>query len=145
MMRNSCDSVAASLFVLPFLFAVSGCEAMHEAGVPGMERFVDLEGRRTEAQFFREQYVSDKSPAALRWLLQNQIRSGMTLDEVNHVFGHEGRMEHDDLWITTKGGHYRRGDEVYKWTPDSEGNVPYLVFRDKMLVNFDPNEYADQF
>lgn len=130
-----------------FLVAVigaSGCETLYEAGVPRMSGFVDLESRRQEAEHFREQYVEDKSPAAMRWLLVNQIRSGMTLDEVNHVFGHEGRPEYNDLWITTKGGHYRRGDQVYKWLPDSEGNVPYLVFREGMLVNFDPSELADQ-
>ncbi len=131
--------------VIAIVFAISGCESLYEAGVPGMTQFVDVESRRGEAEHFREQYVEDKSPAALRWLLRHEIRTGMTFDAVNHVLGHDGRPESDHRWITTKGGHYRRGDHVYKWSPDSEGNVPYLVFRDGMLVNFDPTEFEDQF
>ena len=123
--------------------SMTGCESLYDAGVPGMERFVDLKSRAAEEEQHRRSYQVDKSPEALQWLLANRVDAGMTLAEVNRILGEEGVREFSDSWIKTKGGHYHSGDTAYKWSSDSEGKTLYLVFRDGRLVNFDRSAFRD--
>jgi hypothetical protein len=98
--------------------------------------------RRDEVEY-RDRYLTTKDPAALRWLLEHRIHSGMSVADVNLVLGEDGERQYNDQWIKTKGGYYRTGDEVYHWGPDNEGRGLYLVFRDEQLVNFDPEDYSN--
>ncbi len=139
-----CIRCRFSLVLLSFVgVSMAGCESLYDAGVPGMERFVDLKSRAAEEERYRQNYQVDKSPAALQWLLANRVDAGMTVPEVNRILGEEGVREFSDSWIKTKGGHYHSGDTVYKWSSDSEGKTLYLVFRGGHLVNFDRNAYRD--
>lgn len=122
---------------------LSGCEALHDAGVPGMSPFIDFESRVQEEEHYRMLYRTERSPKAMRWLMANRLQSGMERAEVDRIFGESGEREYGDRWLKTNGGHYRSGDTVYKWGPDSEGTTVYLVFRDGVLVNYDPDEYRD--
>lgn len=141
-MAERSSSVIFALCACTFAL-VAGCESLHEAGVPGMKRFVDVESRVQEEERQRTLYLTDRSPAAMQWLLHHRLRSGMTRVEIDHIFGEEGVREFGDRWLKTNGGYYRSGDKVYKWGPDSEGRSIYLVFREGVLINFDPNEFAD--
>ncbi len=121
-----------------------GCEGLQEAGVPGMEAFVDKTEARLEEQRYRERFLEDKEPEALKWLLENRIHSGMSVVEVNQVLGEAGEREFNDRWVKTDGdGRYRSSDRVYRWGPDNQGRSIYLVFRDNQLVNFDSKDYAE--
>jgi hypothetical protein len=120
-----------------------GCETLYEAGVPGMDRFIDFDGRAREEESFRVQFQEERSPAAMQWLLANRIQTGMTVSEVGHVFGEAGTREFHDSGLKVKGGNYRIGDQTYYWGPDSSGRSIYLIFREGTLVNFDPNEFRD--
>jgi len=120
-----------------------GCQALHEAGVPGILPVVN-EDDRLEEQSYREKFLREKDPEALRWLLENRIHSGMTVGDVDQIIGENGEREYKDRWIKSDGeGNYRASDRVYRWGPDNLGRSIYLVFRDGQLVNFDPHAYAD--
>ena len=120
-----------------------GCESLYEAGVPGMEKFVNLQARKDEAAGYQHEYLESKSKNAMRWLLANQIESGMTLGAVERVFAEKGERVVNDTWFKARGGHYRRSDRIYKWGPDAEGTSVYLGFRDGHLVNFRPSDFAN--
>jgi len=124
------------------LVAASGCESLYNAGVPGMERFVDVGFRARESEKNRERYQQNRDPKAMLWLLEHRVSSGMTVADVNQVFGEDGERQFDSQRLTTGEGEYQTGDVVYKWGPDSKGNAAYLVFREGHLVNFDPHEYS---
>ena len=124
--------------------STSGCQVLHSSELPNILHFADAKSKSRAAVDHRRAYQLDKSPASLKWLLANRIETGMSPSEVNQVLGEQGTREYDDRWIKTHGGHYRSGDRVYKWSPDSEGNSLYLVFRDGRLVNFDPDKFNQQ-
>ncbi len=121
-----------------------GCKILHISGAPGLQQFTNVASKSRIDEYHRQSFQVDKSPTSLRWLLKNRIYSGMALAEVNQVLGEEGTREYNDRWIKTNGGHYRSGDNVYKWSPDSEGTSVYLVFRDGRLVNFDSTHFKEQ-
>ncbi len=123
--------------------SVPGCETLYEAGVPGMEHFIDFKAKQAEEERHRTDYQENGSPAAMSWLLSNRIRTGMSLEAVEQVFGESGVRENNSRWLTTKGGHYRSGDVAYCWGPDAEGHSVYLVFREGLLVNFNPHEFEN--
>jgi len=128
--------MAAALLVI-------GCEAMHEAGVPGMSQYVDTETPRQEEADYRTDYQETRNPTALNWLLRNRIRIGLTVREISEVLGEDGVQEHDANWIRTTGP-FNQEDDVYRWGPDANGRTIYLVFRDKKLVNFNPHSPSFQ-
>lgn len=125
---------------LAVLCSLPGCMAMYEAGVPGMSNFVDIEAIRREQEEYRLRFQSERDPVALNWLLQNRVKSGMELYEVEEILGVDSEREHADRWIKTSGGPFRQGDEVYRWGPDSRGRTLYLVFRNKKLVGYNPDD-----
>jgi len=95
---------------------------------------------RKESEY-RLRYLTKGDPEAMRWLLGHRLETGMSLAEVNKVFGQDGVEETDDGWIKKHSSRYRRSDESYGWGPDSQGKSVYLVFRNEQLVNFDPAEF----
>lgn len=130
--------------MLALCTALCGCEALQEAGVPGMEPFIDNTARQEEEQKYRDQFLIEKDPEALKWLLENRIHSGMTVNDVDKILGEPGEREFSDRWIKNDGdGRYRASDKVYRWGPDNQGRSIYLVFRENLLVNFDPLDYAN--
>ena len=132
----------SSVWLLVSLLPI-GCESLHDAGVPGTEAFIDSGSRAAEEEAHRRMYQEQRSPAAMQWLLAHRVHSGMSVADVGGIFGEEGVREYNDLSIKTNGGHYRTGDQIYRWGPDSSGQTVYLVFRDGNLVNFDPNEFRE--
>ena len=127
--------------LLTAIGTLSGCQALHEAGVPGMQAFLDTQGQLREEEQQRQQYVTTQDPQAFRWLLANRIDTGMTRGEVERVLAQEGGREWNDRKFKTHGGHYRSSDVIYRFGPDSEGWSIYLGFRDGKLINYDPREF----
>ena len=145
-MRESwlCERGSLVLLLAALCVTACGCEALQEAGVPGMEPFIDDTARREEEERHREKFLDQKDPQALKWLLENRIHSGMTVEDVNRIIGEPGEREFSDRWIKNDGdGRYRASDKVYRWGPDNEGRSIYLVFRENLLVNFDSQDYAN--
>jgi hypothetical protein len=130
-------------WLLSIVLAAVGCESLYEAGVPGMEQFVDLQARKDEVARYQDEYLESKSTSSMRWLLANQLESGMTRGAVERVFAEKGERVVNDTWFKARGGLYRRSDRIYKWGPDANGNSVYLGFREGHLVNFRPSEFAD--
>jgi hypothetical protein len=128
--------------VLLYLAAGSGCESLYHAGVPGMERFVDIGARSRETEKYRDRYQQDRDANAMLWLLEHRIASGMSVADVNQIFGEDGERQYNRQRLTIGDGDYQTGDVIYKWGPDSKGNAAFLIFRDGHLVNYSPNEYA---
>ncbi|WP_237227963.1 hypothetical protein [Rubinisphaera sp. JC750] len=86
----------------------------------------------------REDYLAEHSPEALRWLVVNRLKNGMSRADVNTVIGEDGeRVFNDADILASEGAHYRSDDMVYRWGPDSDGNVYLFVFRDDHLVNLE--------
>lgn len=126
-----------ALVIIGVTIGIAGCEAMHDAGVPGMAEFIDSETPRREEAARRTAYQETRSPKALSWLLKNRVRTGMTIREVSEVLGEDGVEEPGADWIRNSGP-FNQGDDVYRWGPDAKGHTIYLVFRQKKLVNFNP-------
>lgn len=134
---NRIQSLAFALVLGGISVGLTGCEAMHEAGVPGMAKYIDTETPRREEAERRTAYQETRSPKALSWLLKNRVRTGMTIREVSEVLGEDGVEEPGADWIRTSGP-FNQEDDVYRWGPDAKGRTIYLVFRSKKLVNFNP-------
>lgn len=126
------------------------CGAVLSTAVAGCESFSSMSGslfstgagnlEEVEADK-RERFRTSGDPEAIRWLLGRRLYTGMPLAEVSRVLGDDGEREYEDDWLKSGGGHYRADDEVYKWGPDAKGTMHYLVFRNGVLTNFDPEQY----
>lgn len=123
------------------LTSIAGCSRFGEFKLPGIETAGERNAAFEEEQQHRHAYQSEGSTKAMRWLKANRIHSGMRLRTVNETFGEDGQRVWEDAKYKSRGGHYRAGDETYKWGPDRDGNAHVLVFRDDRLVDFDPKEY----
>ena len=126
-----------------FVVAVVGCQAMGEMGVPGMSSYVPRSKAIAQQEKYRTAYQTDRDPQARKWLMANRLQNGMSVSEVNSVFGEDGVRQYDDTRFKTKGGNYRSSDKAYKWGPASDGSSTILFFRDDHLVNFDPVEFEN--
>ncbi|MSR56301.1 MAG: hypothetical protein EXS05_01335 [Planctomycetaceae bacterium] len=133
--RFTCGFVLAAMLV--------GCETpqwalkLDEAFAPSTVKKSDP----ADARDHRTKYVASRDSASLNWLLAHKIDSGMSLADVCKVLGEQGELEERKNWITNRGGNYQIGDDVYAFGPDNKGRKLYLVFRENMLVNFDPTEF----
>ena len=123
--------------------AASGCQSLHDAGVPGMAAFLNSETQSKEEERHRTSYQTSRDPSEMRWLLRNKVYSGMSPSEVSKIIGDEGERVYDDGWVKNEGGYYQASDEVWKWGPDRKGQSVMLVFRENELLNFDPTEFED--
>nr|ADY57687.1 hypothetical protein Plabr_0057 [Rubinisphaera brasiliensis DSM 5305] len=116
------------------LLGVAGCTQMAAVLNPPMLNSSTYE----EEVKKREDYLANHSPDALRWLVVNRLKNGMSRADVNTVIGEDGERVFDDSDIlASEGAHYRSDDMVYRWGPDSDGNVYLFVFRDDHLVNLE--------
>lgn len=141
MTLQSCRSTIFAAIPLGCMLVTSGCQALEQSGFIPEALLVNGDEMARKEREHRLQYIEKGDPDALRWLLGHRIETGMTLAEVNKVFGQEGVEETDDGWIKKHNSRYRRSDNTYGWGPDSRGESIYLVFRNEQLVNFDPAEF----
>lgn len=141
MMVRSCRSPAIAAIAFGWLLIASGCQALEQSGFIPESMLVSDKEMARQGREYRLHYLKEGDPAALRWLLGHRLETGMSLAEVNKVFGQEGVEETNDGWIKKHNSRYRRSDETYRWGPDSRGESIYLVFRNEQLVNFDPAEF----
>jgi len=132
--------LAGALFLISWLTA-AGCGALNGTGIASLDSVTrekkEIRGEESHRRRFRE----DSDPEAMRWLLGHRVAQGMSLADVNQVFGVQGVREVSDRWLKASNGLYHEGDVVYKWGPDNNGRTVYLAFREGHLVNFDPAEY----
>ncbi|MGE3316026.1 MAG: hypothetical protein AB7O26_13005 [Planctomycetaceae bacterium] len=131
---------AITLSVATLLIA-NGCGTLNGTGVASLDGFTREKGTIREEDTQRRRFVEERDPEAMRWLLANRVRTSMTIEDVNEVFGEPGVREYGDRWIKKSNGLYHEGDVIYKWGPDNEGQTIYLAFRDGHLVNFEPEDY----
>lgn len=89
---------------------------------------------------YRMQYLTQRDPKALNWLLAHRVVNGMTVAAVGEALGERGEDVVDDAALKT-GGYYLQTDDGYSWGPDTNGRSVVLFFRDGKLVNFDPDEF----
>jgi len=123
-----------SLALLLLASILCGCTQMAAVLNPPMLETTTYE----EEVEKREEYLTSHSPDALRWLVVHRLKNGMKRSDVNTVIGEDGeRVFADSEILATDGAHYRSEDMVYRWGPDSNGNVYMFVFRDDHLVNLE--------
>ena len=137
----------SACLVLGLLAIAAGCESTAGLGArgTGAKQRADaqpFDSPLAEEVHYRTEYQSQRSKQAMRWLMSHRIQSGMSREEVAHVLGEDGEIEHDDRWIKGNVGVYHVDDVTWCFGPDSEGHSVYLVFRDNRLINFDPKDYT---
>ena len=139
MFRQCIRILAPGLFVT---ILGSGCESLHNAGVPGLERYVKADPvKLKKAQSQRDQFVENRDHKALYWLLSNTVQTGMRLGEVEQALGEPGEFEPDTSRYNSDGV-YQTTDTAYRWGPDNQGYSAILFFRDGYVVNFNPKDFA---
>lgn len=125
------------------VFALSsGCETMPDwnsnSAMSDMHR---TEKKVDKAEAYRTRYLTKRDSKALDWILKNRLYSGMSRATVAKEFGEDGQYQESSKWLKATGGTFRTTDEAYKWGPDENGRSVYLIFRDDVLVNFDPKDF----
>jgi hypothetical protein len=126
-----------------FLLVLVGCEGGPTGNFAGRRSASGGASAEKTEQEYRRQYQAERDPQALGWLLANRIRQGMSVGEVNEFLGQDGEREFDDRKLKTGNPAYRADDIAYRWGPDSGGRAVYLLFRDGKLLNYDPQQFAD--
>lgn len=125
-----------NLIVLTGSVFLCGCESMMDTSSNYGQTAEDI----VNAADQRLLYKTDGDAEALHWLLRNEIRQGMPLNDVNQILGEDGVRQYDAGWVKNNGS-FRIDDEVYKWGPNSKGQSIYLVFRNGNLTNYDPTQF----
>jgi hypothetical protein len=128
-------------FILLTAIVVSGCTPLMRSRLS--ERLPTKTTTKTSPlePEYRERFLTERDPEALRWLLSNRIHNEMTVTEVANVLGEKGERRFDDREYKTNGGFYQTTDVGYQWGPDKNGHSVVLFFRDGKLVHFDPAEF----
>lgn len=124
------------------LLMLTGCEGGPAASLTSMKPTAKATDSEQLQVKYREQYLAERDPDALQWLLANNIRQGMTIDEVSEVLGEDGRREYDDVKLKKGNPAFRADDKAYRWGPDSSGRAVFLIFREGKLLNYDPRAFA---
>ena len=123
--------------------AGSSCVALHNAGVPGFERFAKPDPAVFEKQNSqRELFSLHRDHKAFYWMLANRVSNGMPLREVEEVFGESGEYTTEFSQLKAD-GLYQTTDSAYKWGPDSAGRSAVLFFRDGRVINFNPSDFRN--
>jgi len=122
--------------------AGSGCQTLHDAGLPGMEPYLKEDPAKVaEERSNREKFLVDRDHKALYWLLAHKISNGMQLAEVESVFGEPG--EYTTEFTRTKfEGIFQTTDSAYRWGPDNKGFSAIVFFRDGHVINFNPKDFV---
>lgn len=122
---------------------VSGCGSPERKKLADKLPFLKHENDGPQAAEQRQKFVSDRDPAAFRWLLTHGVSNEMSVSEVANVLGEAGERRLDDREYKTNGGNYHTTDIAYQWGPDRTGHTVVLFFRDGKLVHFDPAEIRE--
>ena len=121
----------------------SGCETLHNAGVPGLESYVKPRPEDVAAvQHHRDEFLQNRNHQSLYFLLANHVSNGMLLKDVEAVLGEPGERETDTNRFKSD-GLYQTTDVAYKWGPDHLGYSVILFFRDGHVVNFSPKDFKN--
>ena len=126
------------------LVGVSGCGALSALKFPDLNDLLGSSSQVRDEEGHRQKYQLDRDPAERNWLLANRIQNGMAVSEVSRVIGEDGQRVHNDGRVKKGGGHYQSGDKAWKWAADRNSQSLILVFREGLLVNFDPSEYQSR-
>jgi|GEM_PF-1373954 len=126
--------------LLGSLLAV-GCHSPEAELLLNDGKVVVSESVTRSQQKHRKDYQTSRDPGAIRWLLGNTIKNGMSVKQVNHLLGEEGVREANSQWIKKGQSEYRVDDVIYHYGPDSKGTAYYLAFREGKLIYFDPAEF----
>lgn len=119
----------------------SGCETMPEWDSKAMSGSHRVEKKVDTAEKYRMRFQTERDSKALDWILKNRLYSGMPRATVEKELGEEGEYQESSKWLKATGGTFRTTDEAYKWGPDESGRSVYLIFRDDVLVNFNPEDF----
>ncbi|WP_298863468.1 hypothetical protein [uncultured Gimesia sp.] len=120
----------------------SACETLPEWGSNGMS--IPHEAKKVKsnpAESYRTRFQTNRDPKALDWILTNRLYSGMSRSSVEKEIGEEGEFQEASKWLKATGGTFRTSDTAYKWGPDASGRSVYLIFREGILVNFNPEDF----
>lgn len=124
-----------------WLASVYGCQTLHEAGVPGLEKYVKRDQVAVETEKrHRQEFVLNHSHESLYWLLSHKVSNGMNLQDVEAVLGGPGEQTNDFDSVNPEGLH-QRTDVAYKWGPDKKGCSVVIWFRDGHVANYNPKDY----
>jgi hypothetical protein len=126
------------------LLVVAGCEGGPASSFTGLRSASRRSPAEKTEMEYRTDYQTERDPEALSWLLANRIRQGMGVGEVNEILGQDGTREFDDRKLKAGNPAYRADDITYRWGPDSGGRAVYLLFREDKLLNYDPQQFADE-
>ena len=121
----------------------SGCSAPDRKSFADKVPFLRHENLAPQESEQRQKFVSERDPAAFKWLLTHRISNEMTVAEVASVMGEAGERRPDDREYKTNGGNYHTTDVGYQWGPDRTGHTVVLFFRDGKLIHFDPAELSE--
>jgi len=135
-------NVIVCLALCAGLALCTGCESgLKNVKLPGIPTAEELEAETDKAEQERQRYRTEHDPQAIRWLLANRVRQGMTLEQVNRILGEDGQRLYNDAHLKNRTTGTRLTDVTYQWGPDSDGQVYVLFFRNDRLLNFNPGDY----
>lgn len=140
MVRSEILRLVPAVLMLSVVY-VSGCGTLGALNFPDLNDLLGSNSQVRDEEAHRQNYQRDRDPAERNWLLANRIQNGMAVSEVSRVLGEDGQRVHNDGWIKKGAGHYQSGDKAWKWAADRNSQSLILVFREGLLVNFDPSEY----
>tara|TARA_R110002095_G_scaffold83532_1_gene72491 strand:- start:415 stop:846 length:432 start_codon:yes stop_codon:yes gene_type:complete len=119
----------------------SACETLPGWDSTTMSGTHRTEKRAISAEDYRTSFLTTRDPKALDWILKNRLYSGMSRSSVEKEIGEEGEYQESSKWLKATGGTFRTTDEAFRWGPDESGRSVYLIFRDDVLVNFNPADF----
>jgi hypothetical protein len=101
---------AAGALMVAAVWPAAGCGSLNGTGMASLDSVTreKKEVRSEESQ--RRRFREERDPEAMRWLLGHRVASGMSLADVNQVFGEEGAREYGDRWLKAGNGLYHEGD-----------------------------------
>jgi hypothetical protein len=146
MTRNSRSFTTGSFtawlgLIIGLVTAIPGCVWLHQHGVPGLEMYVKDE-REQQVPHYREQFLLERDPEALNWLLANRVQNGMSVMEINHMLGEDGERIERDQRFKVNANEILQTDVAYQWGPDRNGRTIVLFFREGRLIQFRPDEFV---
>jgi len=122
---------------------LSGCETpgwgrLDEIFSPSHPKITPAEEER-----HRVEYIETRSQESIQWLLRHCVENGMSHETVSNVLGEQGTREAQDGKFKAGGGtSVQVGDDLYVYGPDDHSRMYYLVFRENVLVGFEPKDYT---
>lgn len=120
------------------------CETLRAPGSTADWFARNSKSHEREIVAHREQWQTRRDGLALKWLLATQVSNGLTVEEVNSRVGDVALREEGTQEFKQKVDGVRIDDVLYRYGPDRDGEVYYLVFREGKVVNFDSKLFAEK-